>query len=155
MPSIYLIIGDYDYRLKAENLFEQEGNCFNSLIRFIDEENDLWILGTPFLKKYKIILDYNNTRIGLEHGEDVINYKDEYSKWIKNNNNNIKKQNSRIFFNYDWKFIIMYTGYFVGSCIIFNVIFWLYRDWNKSRKMVPDKYYPQTEENYNKEEKYQ
>ena len=150
MPSIYLIIGGYGYKLKAENLFEQEGNCLNSLIRFVDEKNDLWILGIPFLKEYKILLDYNSTRIGF-HGEDVINYKEEYEKWANDN----KEQKLNSFFNNNYELIIMIVGCLIGTCIIIYVLYHLCKDWIKSSKNVKDKYFIQTDEKYKIEEKYQ
>ena len=81
MPSIYFIIGGYGYLLKAEDLFEKNEDKYTCLIRFINEEEDLWILCVPFLREYKILFDRNKTRVGFS-GEDIMNYKEEYDNWV-------------------------------------------------------------------------
>ena len=146
MPSIYFIIGGYGYRLKSENLFENDGKYFNSLIRFIDEDNDLWVLGVPFLRKYKVLFDYNQARVGFS-GEDIMDYKNEYEKWVTDT----AEKKSKLFQGYTRETIIFIIGTIIGTCIICYCAFWLYRTWNRGR----NKYYVQTDEKYNKEENYQ
>ena len=126
MPSIYFIIGGFGYRLKAENLFEKDGENFNCLIRFINEEEDLWVLGIPFLREYKLLFDYNRTRVGLS-GEKVINYKDDYEKWVTD----VTEKKSKILSGYSCETIIFIIGTIIGLCIICYVVFWLYRNWRR------------------------
>ena len=126
MPSIYFIIGGFGYRLKAENLFEKDGDNFNCLIRFINEEEDLWVLGIPFLREYKLLFDYNRTRVGLS-GEKVINYKDDYEKWVTD----VTEKKSKILSGYSCETIIFIIGTIIGLCIICYVVFWLYRNWRR------------------------
>ena len=145
MPSIYFIIGGYGYRLKAEDLFENDGKYLNGLIRFINEEDDLWILGIPFLREYKILFDYNRTKVGFS-GEDVLNYKDEYEKWIVETG----EKKAKFFSGYTYETIIFIIGTIIGTCIICYVGFWLYRNWRKSL----NQYYIHTDEKYKKEQNY-
>ena len=145
MPSIYLIIGGYGYRLKAEDLFENDGKYLNGLIRFINEEDDLWILGIPFLREYKILFDYNRTKVGFS-GEDILNYKDEYEKWIVE----AGEKKAKFFSGYTYETIIFIIGTIIGTCIICYVAFWLYRNWRKS--IGP--YYIHTDEKFKKEQNY-
>ena len=126
MPSIYFIIGGFGYRLKAENLFEKDGDNFNCLIRFINEEEDLWVLGIPFLREYKLLFDYNRTRVGLS-GEKVINYKDDYEKWVTD----VTEKKTKILTGYSCETIIFIIGTIIGTCIICYVVFWLYRNWRR------------------------
>jgi len=80
MKSIYFIIGGYAYRLKAEDLFENDGKNLISLIRFINDEKNLWILGTPFFRKYNYLLDYDNLKFGI-NGEDIKDFNEQYEQW--------------------------------------------------------------------------
>ena len=145
MPSIYFIIGGYGYRLKPEELFEKDGEHFISLIRFINEENDLWILGVPFLREYKLLFDYNKTRVGFS-GADILNYKEEYQKWIVDN----AEKNSKLLSGYSCETIIFIIGTIIGTCIICYVAFWLYRTGRRGN----DKYYIQTDEPADKSKHY-
>jgi len=82
MKSIYFIIGGYAYRLKAEDLFENDGKNLISLIRFINDEKNLWILGTPFFRKYNYLLDYDNLKFGI-NGEDIKDFNEVATFIIK------------------------------------------------------------------------
>lgn len=143
MPSLYLIIGGYGYRLKPEDLFEKEGKHLNCLIRFIDEENDLWILGIPFLREYKLLFDYNNTRVGFS-GENILNYKDEYDKWVAQ----MAEEDSRIFSENTIDAIILIIGTIIGICIILYVAYYLYKYWKGEKKHF------QLDEEYDKKAQY-
>ena len=145
MPSIYFIIGGYGYRLKPEHLFEKDGEYFNGLIRFINEEEDLWVMGIPFLREYKLLLDYNKTRVGFS-GENIMNYKEEYEKWAID----AAEKKSKLSAGYTCETIIFIIGTIIGLCIISYVVFWLYRNWRRNS----NKYKLHEEEKYNKKEIY-
>ena len=145
MPSIYFIIGGYGYRLKAEDLFEKDGKHFNSIIRFINEDDDLWILGIPFLREYKVLFDYNRTRVGFS-GEDIMNYKEEYDQWLIDT----AEKKSKLFAGYNCETILFIVGTIIGCCIICYVAFWLYRTWRRDT----NKYYIQADEKYDKTKNY-
>ena len=145
MPSIYFIIGGYGYRLKAEDLFEKNEDKFTCLIRFINEEEDLWILGVPFLREYKILFDYNKTRVGFS-GEDIMNYKEEYDKWVIES----KEKKSKLLGEYSCESVIFIIGTIIGCCILCYAAFWLYRNWRRDS----NKYYIHTDEQFNKQQNY-
>ena len=137
MPSIYLIIGGYGFRLKPEDLFEKNGKEINCIIRFINEEDDLWILGIPFFREYKILFDYNRTRVGFK-GEDIMNYNEHYKKWIIDT----EEKNAKLFYGYTHESIAFIIGTIIGICIIFYVAFWTFRNWRREK----NKYFIQTDE---------
>ena len=145
MPSIYFIIGGYGYRLKPENLFEKDGENFQSLIRFYNEEDDLWIIGMPFMREYKVLFDYNLTRLGFS-GEDILNYKNEYDKWVIDE----AEKRSKLFYGYSYETIIFIIGAIVGICIIFYATFWLCRTWRRDI----NKYFIHTDEPFDKTKNY-
>ena len=145
MPSIYFIISGYGYRLKPENLFEKEGENFQSLIRFYNEEDDLWIIGMPFLREYKVLFDYNLTRLGFS-GENILNYKNEYDKWVIDE----AEKRSKLFYGYSYETIIFIIGTIVGICIIFYATFWLCRTWRRDI----NKYFIHTDEPFDKTKNY-
>ena len=145
MPSIYFIIGGYGYRLKPENLFEKDGENFQSLIRFYNEEDDLWIIGMPFMREYKVLFDYNLTRLGFS-GEDILNYKNEYDKWVIDE----AEKRSKLFYGYSYETIIFIIGTIVGICIIFYATFWLCRTWRRDI----NKYFIHTDEPFDKTKNY-
>ena len=128
LPSLYLIMGGYGYRLKPEDLFEKEDKYYNSLIRFIDEENDLWILGIPFLREYKTLFDYTRTRVGFS-GEDILNYKEEYDKWVAQT----AEKDSSLFSGSIVDNIIVCIGTIIGICIILYVAFYSYKYWKDEK----------------------
>ena len=144
LPSLYLIIGGYGYRLKPEDLFEKENKHYNCLIRFIDEENDLWILGIPFLREYKTLFDYTRKRVGF-NGEDILNYKEEYDRWVIQT----AEKDSSIFSGSIVDNIIVIIGTITGICIILYVAFYSYKYWKGEK----DKHFPLDEE-YDKKKLY-
>ena len=145
MKSIYFVIGGYGFRLKAPDLFVNDGKNLKCVIRFFNDERDnMWILGVPFLREYKTIFDYKNARIGFKGG-DILDFKKDYEKWTKE-----AKEESKFFKGYTWEKIVMIIGTIVGTLIILYVMFWLYRNC----KRLQPKYHIELNENYDKKEFY-
>ena len=103
------------------------------------------------MKNYKLLLDYENLQVGLE-GDDIINFEDEYKKWVledqmnEDNESNsvveeIKESDSKTLF---------IIGLIAGSLIILAVLFLFYR----SMKRANPKYHIELNEQYNKNEIY-
>ena len=126
MHSIYFIIGGYGFRLKASDLFENDGKNVNCLIKFYNHENNLWVLGEPFLKEYKTILNYNNGQIGFKGG-DILNFKEDYEKWAEE----VANKEMEFFKEYSWEKKIMIVGAIIGSLIILCILFSLYRNYRR------------------------
>ena len=145
MNPIYFIIGGYGYRLRAQDLFEHDGKYFHCLLRFYNDDRNLWILGAPFLVEYNLLLNYDETKIGLK-GENILNFQEEYNKW----EHNIKEEQKGFFEKYTWEKIIMIIGTIIGTLIIIYVMFWLYRNF---RRMNP-KTHIQLDEEYDKKKIY-
>lgn len=145
MHSIYFIIGGYGFRLKASDLFENDGKNVNCLIKFYNHENNLWVLGEPFLKEYKTILNYNNGQIGFKGG-DILNFKEDYEKWAEE----VANKEMEFFKEYSWEKKIMIVGAIIGSLIILCILFSLYRNY---RRENPG-YHIELKEQYDKKEFY-
>ena len=92
MHSIYFVIGGFGYRLKAQDLFENDGKHLNCVIRFFNDDKNLWILGVPFLREYKAIFDFEYAKIGFKGG-DILNFKQDYEKW----SHEVAEQESQFF----------------------------------------------------------
>lgn len=122
MKSIYFIIGGYAYRLKAEDLFENDGKNLISLIRFINDEKNLWILGTPFFRKYNYLLDYDNLKFGI-NGEDIKDFNEQYEQWTVE----VKEEEAKILNAPSGEKVIGIIGGIVGICIILYVWCYFYR----------------------------
>ena len=149
--DLYFILNGNAFKLKAENLFEKKNGNMESLIKFINVNDNIWVLGIPFLKNYKMLLDYENFQVGL-NGEGVVSFKDEYKKWTENeeieedSTNNgaveeIKSSDSKTLF---------VIGLIAGSLVILAVLFLFVR----SMKRANPKYHIELNEQYDKKEFY-
>ena len=128
LQSIYLIMGGYGYRLRPENLFEDDGNNLNSLIRFTDDGENIFVLGIPFFREYNILLVYSDTKIGFK-GEDIINYNKEYKDW----NAKVKKEEAELYESTSCEKIIAIVGGIIGALIILYISFYFYREYRKEK----------------------
>ena len=149
MQSIYFVIGGYGYRLKANDLFENDGKHLNCVIRFFNDDKNLWILGVPFLREYKTIFDFDNAKIGFKGG-DILNFKQDYDKWTKEVAEKENQFFNEYFKGYSWEKIIMIIGTIVGCLIILYVMFWLYRNCDRQNS----KYHIELKEQYEKKKFY-
>ena len=128
MKSIYFVIGGNGYRLRAVDLFEDDGNNFNCLIRFIDDEDDVWVMGIPFFRTFNVLLDYHKGKIGFK-GEDIINYSQQYQKWSNQVKEN--KEKMKIFEMPSGEKILAIVGTIVGIGILIFVAFCFYREYRR------------------------
>jgi len=146
MPSIYFVIGGYGFRLRPEDLFENNGKNLICLIRFFNYEKSLWVLGVPFLREYNTVFDYDYAKIGFKGG-DILNFKDEYEKWTHEVSQRDKSTSKK---SCTWEKIWLIVGAIIGILIIIYVMFWLYRNCNRERP----KYHIELNEQYDKKEFY-
>ena len=151
VKDLYFLLNGKGFILNAENLFEKKNNNLESLIRFADLDDEIWVLGIPFLKNYKLLLDYENLQVGLE-GDDIINFEDEYKKWVLEDQMNEDNESSSVVEEIkesDSKTLFI-IGLIAGSLIILAVLFLFYR----SMKRANPKYHIELNEQYNKNEIY-
>ena len=81
--SLYFIIDGYGLIFSMDELFEDDGNYKNSIIRFSDSisKSNLFIFGIPLFKKYNIMFDYDNKVIGFKG--DVYDFSSIYKQFLK------------------------------------------------------------------------
>ena len=67
------------------------------MVIFTNDNFIKWIFGTPFIRKYQFVYDFDNKQIGYYHDKfkKEINYDDD------NDNNNNKKTNEQYITTYD------------------------------------------------------
>jgi len=84
--SISFLLDGYSYTIDAENLFEKvrdEDNKYEFLIKFYDENDDVWSFGYPFFSQFLVVFDMESSRIGLKGGK-VNDFSAEWKKWDEN-----------------------------------------------------------------------
>ena len=117
IKPIYFIFEGYALPFSAEDLFENMGdNKFESLVRFRDENYDIWTFGVPLFSKYKVWLKYEKKLIGF-NGENIIDFHKEYKLWRKENEKILNKTSN------DKKIVVI--GAVMGSMILLTILFCL------------------------------
>ena len=128
MKSIYFVIGGYGYRLKPEDLFEDDGINLNCLIRFMDDGEDVWVMGIPFFRAFNVLLDYHEGKIGFK-GEDIINYSQEYQEWIKK----VKEDEEKMLEMPTGEKIFAIIGTIIGIGVLIYAAFYFYREYRREK----------------------
>ena len=117
IKPIYFIFEGYALPFSAEDLFENMGdNKFESLVRFRDENYDIWTFGVPLFSKYKVWLKYDKKLIGF-NGENIIDFHQDYKLWRKENEKILNKTSN------DKKIVII--GAVMGSMVLLTILFCL------------------------------
>ena len=117
IKPIYFIFEGYALPFSAEDLFENIGdNKFESLVRFRDENYDIWTFGVPLFSKYKVWLKYEKKLIGF-NGENIIDFHQDYKLWRKENEKILNKTSN------DKKIVVI--GAVMGSMILLTILFCL------------------------------
>lgn len=135
IKPIYFIFEGYALPFTAEDIFEKVGDKkFQSLVRFRDENYDIWTFGVPLYSKYKVWLKYNKKEIGFS-GENIIDFHKEYILWKKENERILNKASN------DKKIVII--GAVMGSMILLTILFCLIRSYktdnsNNSSKFIEE-----------------
>ena len=135
IKPIYFIFEGYALPFTAEDIFEKVGDKkFQSLVRFRDENYDIWTFGVPLYSKYKVWLKYNKKEIGF-NGENIIDFHKEYILWKKENERILNKGSN------DKKIVII--GAVMGSMILLTILFCLIRSYktdnsNNSSKFIEE-----------------
>lgn len=126
LKNLTFVFDGFGYEIKSEELFvKMNDNYYVSLVRFRNENNNIWTMGYPFFKKYDILFDYENKRVGIKKNSDdiknnvnVVNYTEEYMKWKKENEGFLNSLNIN-------EKKIMYAGMVIGSIILLSVLIYI------------------------------
>ena len=151
VKDLYFLLDGYAFKLSAEDLFGKNNGNLETLIRFVDVDDNIFVLGMPFLKNYKMLFDYENFQLGLE-GEDIINFSEEYQKWeLEDQIEEDSTTNSVVekIEESDSKTLFV-IGVIAGCLVILAVIFLFIR----SLKRASPKYHIELNEQYDKREFY-
>lgn len=92
LNDFYFLFEGYAYKLSASDLFVNVTNDkeFISKIKFREEHNNIWIFGYPFFAKYEIAFDYDDKKVCIKGGDNVLNLTTEYMMWKKENEDFLK-----------------------------------------------------------------
>ena len=128
IKPIYFILDGYALPFSAVDLFENIGNNkFESLVRFRDENYDIWTFGVPLFNKYRVWLKYDKKMVGF-NGTSILDFHKEYVSWRLEDERVLNKTSN------DKKIIII--GFVMGSMILLTILFCLiksYRTQNSKR----------------------
>jgi hypothetical protein len=116
VDSISLILDGYAYTIEAEDLFEKiEGqeNKYEFLVKFYDEDDNIWSLGYPFLSQYLVVYNMEDKNIGFKGGE-VIDFTSEWADWYRNDTSLITEE--------QMKYLIYGAG-ILGAILFVFIIF--------------------------------
>lgn len=134
LKPIYFVMEGYACLLLASDLFEKiDYYHYTSLIRFNKEKKDIWTLGLPFFKKYKVLFDYDYQRVGFSGKLNyIIDYNKEYIKWLKERDSLLNKE------SIDKK--IMVIGAFMGISMLGVILFFLIKSIVKDKSRRNNKF---------------
>ena len=140
IKPIYFIFEGYALPFSAEELFEDIGdNKFESLVRFRDENYDIWTFGVPLFSKYKVWLKYDKKLIGF-NGKNILDFHNDYVLWRKENEKLLNKTSN------DKKIVII--GAVMGSMVLLTILFFLIKSFrvensNRANKFIEENNFPQ------------
>ena len=125
---IYFVIDGYGIKFTFDDLFVTDGEFKKSIISFTNtiSNSNLFIFGMPLFKKYNIMFDFENKRVGFK-GENIIDFKKDYSKW-KEENSIIKINESNVI-SVSWtnERAILIIGTIIGILNILYILFYVIR----------------------------
>ena len=140
IKPIYFIFEGYALPFSAEELFEDIGdNKFESLVRFRDENYDIWTFCVPLFSKYKVWLKYDKKLIGF-NGKNILDFHKDYILWRKENEKLLNKTSN------DKKIVII--GAVMGSMVLLTILFFLIKSFrvensNRANKFIEENNFPQ------------
>jgi len=132
IKPIYFIFEGYALPFSAEELFEDIGdNKFESLVRFRDENYDIWTFGVPLFNVYKVWLKYDKKLIGF-NGKNILDFHKEYIIWRKENEKILNKTSN------DKKIVII--GAVMGSMVLLAILYFLIKSYRQENSYRANKF---------------
>lgn len=116
VDSLSFILDGYAYTIEAENLFERvkgSDNKYEFLVKFYEENNNIWGFGYPFLSQYLVVFDEEENRIGFKGGE-VIDFKSDWADWYRDDTSLITEEQ---------KMYLIYGAAILGGILFIFIIF--------------------------------
>lgn len=114
LGSISFLLEGTAYRINAEELFEKSGEGYEFLVRFSDDNENIWRLGFPFVSQYTVVFDAEDFSVGFSGGNRV-DYTGQWKDWY-NGNSQADKAN---------RFFYMIVGATIFGSILFIFIVFL------------------------------
>lgn len=115
VDSLSFVLDGYAYLIESEDLFkkiEGENNKYEFLIKFYDENDNIWSFGYPFLSQYLAVFNMEDKNIGFKGGE-VIDFTSEWTDWYRNDTSLITEE--------QMKYLIYGAGILGGILFIFII----------------------------------
>lgn len=123
--NITFIIEGYGYIFDIMSMFRTIHTGEKELLlRFNNENDELWRLGIPFMKKYTMVFDYDNKTVGFYGGEKE-DFVQEWLNWEQNGISGTEKDKMMM--------LIVGLGILV-SMFLLVVIFAVWKTINKNRE---------------------
>ena len=136
IKPIYFIFEGIALPFSAADLFENiDDDKFESLVRFRDENYDIWTFGVPLFSKYKVWLKYDKKIIGF-NGENIIDFSKEYKLWRKENEKILNKTSN------DKKIVVI--GAVMGSMILLTILFCLIKSFRTENSKRSNRFVEET-----------
>ena len=123
------VIQGYGYVLTAEDLFVKKAETkYEMILRFYQENDDIWSFGVPFVSKQPIMFDMENKQVGIFDGKKV-DLNEEWEKWLKGETPKQKKERMKL--------LIIMTSV-VGGVLLLVVVCLIVKTCRKNRGNVAE-----------------
>jgi hypothetical protein len=116
VDSLSFVLDGYAYVIEAKDLFEKienEENKYEFLIKFYDEDDNIWSFGYPFLSQYLTVFNMEDKNIGFKGGE-VIDFTSDWADWYRNDTSLITEEQMKY---------LIYGAAILGGILFFFIIF--------------------------------
>ena len=123
LGSISFLLDGTSYRIPAEELFEQSGEGYEFLIRFSDDKDNIWILGSPFMDQYTVVFDMEDFNVGFSGGNKD-EFQIQWQEWYEGNSQADKAN----------RFFYMIVGASIfGSILFIFIVFLIFHSIRRKR----------------------
>jgi hypothetical protein len=116
VDSLSFILDGYAYTIEAEDLFERVAgadNKYEFMVKFYDENNNIWGFGYPFLSQYLVVFDEEENKVGFKGGE-VIDFTSDWADWYRNDTSLITEEQMKY---------LIYGAAILGGVLFIFIIF--------------------------------
>lgn len=79
--NVTFLIGGYGYIMKKDTLFAKKDGKLELLIRFTDENDNIWSLGVPFVYNHVMVYNMDEKSVGFYYGQKI-DLSTNWTLWI-------------------------------------------------------------------------